>query len=98
MTAIEQPEGGARMWFYIFIGQTKQLQSALSNHKAESHASYPLPLPFSLYLRRGFCSESDDVKGNRAKHDLIERIHTYLAHIYIIIHANQSVRSDLVRQ
>ena len=25
------------------------------------------PLPFSLYLRHGFCSESEDVEGNRVK-------------------------------
>ena len=35
----------------------------------------PIPLLFSLYLRHGFCSESEDVIGNRVKHDLIERIH-----------------------
>ena len=42
--------------------------------------------------------ESDNVEGNRVKYDLIERIHMLLAHIYIIIHAYQSVRSDLVWQ
>ena len=25
------------------------------------------PLPFSLYLGHGFCSESEDVEGNRVK-------------------------------
>ena len=57
-----------------------------------------LPLPFSLYLRHVFCSESEDVEWNRVKHNLIERIYTYLAHIYIFIHANQFNSSDLVWQ
>ena len=56
------------------------------------------PLSFLLYLRHGFCSESEDVKGNRVKHDLIERIHKYLAHIYIINPANLSAKYDFVWQ